>query len=119
MNKDNSSLNYFKNSIVNAPEGETILALSKMVQILRTDKIELTRQLDSSKLIHEQDKINLSAELNNNKELQQKINQLNNQIQFLIRQMDWMNKKLKSDSTHIIDTLRIKGQGFIFTTNAP
>ena len=113
LNKDNSSLNYFKNSIVNAPEGETILALSKMVQILRTDKIELTRQLDSSKLIHEQDKINLSAELNNNKELQQKINQLNNQIQFLIRQMDWMNKKLKSDSTHIIDTLRIKGQGFI------
>ena len=45
--------------------------------------------------------------------LNKQIKSLGSQIQFLIRQMDWMNKKLQSDSTHIIDTLRDKGQGYI------
>lgn len=112
LEKINRSLAFFKSSIETAPEGGAVSALSIKLEDLRQEKISLHQQLENYKIDLGNSNAANQQLKNEKKALESQVTLLESKINFLIRQIDWMNQKLQSDSNHFIDTVRNTGTGF-------
>lgn len=109
LEKNNKSLNYFKQSVTLNNGDISIESLYSKLEQLRQDSISLEEKISRSNDVN----IQQSEEI---KRLEKQYTELKflktSEINFLIRQIDFLTQNLKSDSMYIIDTIN-KGQGFL------
>lgn len=110
LTKMNTDLIYFKKAITLSNGDVSIESLYSQLAKLRKDSTLLEQKIKEEKNSKQKIEEQLALSETSYQLLQKKNTE---QIRFLIRQIDFLTQKLKSDSMHLIDTILLNGQGMM------
>ena len=112
----NAELSYFKKAIGDRINGTSIDGVYEKIKDLRRDSAALSQNLNIVKESNANKQKEL-GDLRNKYEVLKKRNEA--EIQFLLRQIDWINQKFGTDSIGKIDSLRSMGTGYLYPDRRP